>query len=174
MRCVTPTSRYGRPRGLRAPSDPRRPGGRVALASKVGPCRNHRPPSLCFPRQNLLKCLPGNVGSKTVTAGSSLPASRRNAVRRPFDLKRPATHVQCRRDSFAPARSGVQREAPGAGQQGKTGDQCRTEFLRLSIPWCARVTHVPQEEDGTALAGPRLACGDKAASGAPLLDKWGC
>ena len=68
--------------------------------------------------------LPGNDVCKTATSGKPPGRSRRqNVSRRRSDLKQPST------------------------QSSKTGGRSRTEFLRLSIPWCTRVTCVPQGPD---------------------------
>jgi hypothetical protein len=78
--------------------------------------------------------LPGNDGCKTATRGKPPGRSRCDSVwyhsvsRRWSDLKQPST------------------------QSSKTGGRSRTEFLRLSIPWCTRVTCVPQGPDHRQLS----------------------
>jgi hypothetical protein len=68
------------------------------------------------------------------------------AIRRPFDLKQRATQsgVLARFIRVGTQRR-QRRKCFGASKHWQDRRKCRTEFLRLSIPWCTRVTCVPLE-----------------------------
>jgi len=88
--------------------------------------------------------LPGTDVCKTATSGKPPGRSRRQIFWRPWsDLKQPSTQLS------------------------KTGGRSRTEFLRLSIPWCTRVTCVPQGPAAnrqTSTAGPRSTAASRTGS----------
>ena len=85
-------------------------------------------------------CLPGSDVCKTVTSGNPPGRSRSDGV-----CYHSASH----------RRSDLKQPSP---QSSKTGGRSRTEFPRLSIPWCTRVTCVlqgPAANRQPSTAGPR-------------------